>query len=91
MRVKAFLVYTLMRIVLFILAFVTVLGVWKLATGGDAVTRPEVFFAAIVAFVVSGVASYFVLHRQREILAQRVEARASKAVSKFDELRSKED
>ncbi len=83
--------YTLLRIVLFVTTFVVVLGAWKLLSGGDGVTSNEVFFAVIVAFVISGVASYFVLSRQREAFAQRVEARASKAVSKFDEMRTKED
>lgn len=83
--------YTLLRIVLFITTFVVVLGAWKLLSGGEGVASDEIFLSVIIAFVISGVASYFVLSRQREALAQRVEARASKAVSKFDEMRTKED
>ena len=89
-RVKAFVVYTLLRAVLFLAAWILILGVWKLVDGG-AVTGSQLFFAAIGAFIVSGVASYFVLRGPREALAVRVEERASKAVSKFDEMRTKED
>ena len=82
--------YTLLRAVLFLAAWILILGVWKLIDGG-AVTSANLFWAAIGAFIVSGVASYFVLSRPREALARRVEARASKAVSKFDEMRTRED
>lgn len=82
--------YTLLRVVLFIASWLLILGIWTLVD--DRVfTSAELFWAAIGAFLVSGVASYFVLSHQREALARRVEARASKAVSKFDELRAKED
>lgn len=83
--------YTALRLVLFLASLVMVLGIWSLVNGGDGVNGSQLFFAVIAAFIISGVASYFVLSRQREALAQRVEARASKAVSKFDEMRSKED
>lgn len=91
MRVKAFLVYTALRLVLFVCSLVLILGVWQLALGDDSVTSGELFWAVIGAFLLSGVASYFVLSRQRNALAQRVEERAGRAVSKFDEMRSKED
>ncbi len=82
--------YTLLRAVLFLAAWILILGVWKLIDGG-AVTSANLFWGAIGAFIVSGVASYFALRGPREALAQRVEARASKAVSKFDEMRTRED
>lgn len=82
--------YTLLRAVLFLAAWILILGVWKLIDGG-AVTGANLFWAAIGALIVSGVASYFVLSGPRDALARRVEERASKAVSKFDELRTKED
>jgi hypothetical protein len=88
--VKAFVVYTLLRAVLFVAAWLLILGIWKLVDGG-AVTSANLFWAAIGAFIASGVASYFLLSHPREELARRVEQRASKAVSKFDELRTKED
>ncbi|HSX68166.1 DUF4229 domain-containing protein [Nocardioides sp.] len=88
---KAFVVYTLLRLVLFVCSLVVILGVWKLALGDDSVSSGELFWAVIGAFLISGVASYFVLARQREALARRVEERASKAVSKIDEMRTRED
>jgi hypothetical protein len=89
--VKAFVVYTLLRLVLFVCSLVVILGVWKLALGDDSVSSGELFWAVIGAFLISGVASYFVLARQREALARRVEERASRAVSKIDEMRTRED
>ena len=82
--------YTLLRLVLFVSSLVIILGIWKIIDG-DAVTGAELFWAVIGAFLISGVASYFVLARQREALARRVEDRASKAVSKLDEMRTRED
>lgn len=83
--------YTLLRLVLFVCSLVVILGVWKLALGDDSVSSGELFWAVIGAFLISGVASYFVLARQREALARRVEERASRAVSKIDEMRTRED
>lgn len=88
---KAFLVYTALRLVLFLASLVIILGVWKLALGDDSVSSAEFFWAVIGAFLISGVASYFALSRPREALARRVEERASKAASKLDELRNRED
>lgn len=82
--------YTLLRAVLFLAAWILILGVWKLIDGG-AVTGSQLFFAAIGALVASGIASYFVLTGPREELARRVEQRASKAATKFDEMRTRED
>jgi uncharacterized membrane protein len=51
----------------------------------------NLFWAVILAFVVSGIASYFVLNRQREAFARRVEQRASKAAAAFEERKARED
>lgn len=83
---KEFIVYTLLRLGLFVGAFALVFGVWDLVA--DAV---PVVAVLVIAFILSGAASLFVLNRPREAFARRVEARAAKASAKFEELRSKED
>jgi uncharacterized membrane protein len=69
--VKEFVVYTALRIVLFLASFGIVVG--------------------IMAFLVSGVASYYVLDRQREAFARRVESRAARASAAFEERKARED
>ena len=45
----------------------------------------------IIAFLVSGFASYVILERQRSALAVKVEERAGRITEKYEEMRSKED
>lgn len=45
----------------------------------------------MIAFAVSGVLSYFLLNRQRDAFARKVEERASRAASAFDERKARED
>jgi uncharacterized membrane protein len=85
--VKEFVVYTLMRLVLFMAAFGVVVGVMALVLGG----RYNLFWAVILAFLISGIASYFILDRQREAFARRVETRAAKAAAAFEERKARED
>lgn len=84
---KEFVVYTVLRIVLFLASFGIVVGLMALAFDG----RYNLFWAVIVAFLVSGVASYFILDRQREAFARRVETRAAKAAAAFEERKARED
>lgn len=84
---KEFVVYTVLRIVLFMASFGIVVGVMALAFDG----RYNLFWAIILAFLVSGVASFFVLDRQREAFARRVEARAARASAAFEERKASED
>jgi uncharacterized membrane protein YfcA len=84
--VKEFVVYTGLRLLLFAATFGVVVGVWLLV--GESA---NIFVAVIVAFAVSGIGSYFLLDRQREALARRVETRAEKATKAFEERRAKED
>lgn len=84
---KEFVVYTVMRIVLFLASFGVVVGVMALVLDG----RYNLFWAVILAFLISGIASYFVLNRQREAFARRVEARASRASAAFEERKARED
>lgn len=83
---KAFLIYTAMRLGLFLGSFAIIFGIWFLIA--DSV---PIFWAVLIAFVVSGVASYFVLERQRSAFAVRVEGKAQQASEKFEAQRSKED
>ena len=83
---KEFVVYTGLRLLMFAATFGIIIGVWLLV--GD---KANIFVAVVVAFVVSGVGSYFLLNRPREALAQRVEVRAERATKAFEELKAKED
>ncbi|WP_416955575.1 DUF4229 domain-containing protein [Nocardioides sp. T5] len=84
---KEFVVYTVMRVLLFLASFGVVVGVMALAFDG----RYNLFWAVILAFLISGIASYFILDRQREAFARRVEARASRASAAFEERKARED
>ncbi len=83
---REFLVYTGLRLVVFAATLGVVLGVWLLVAG-----EANVLLAVVIAFVVSGVASYFLLARPRQKLALRVQARAEQANRAFEERRAKED
>ena len=83
---KPFVVYTGLRIVLFLATFGAIVGAWVLVAD-----EANVFVALILAFVVSGIGSYFLLERQRAAFAQRVEERATRATAAFDQLKAKED
>ena len=84
---KEFVVYTAMRLVLFVASFGVVVGVMALVLDG----RYNLFWAVILAFLISGIASYFILNRQREAFAQRVQTRASRASAAFEERKARED
>jgi hypothetical protein len=84
--VKEFVVYTLMRIVLFLASVVVVFAAWFAIAGKAPITG-----VVIVGFVVSGIASYFLLNRQRAAFAVRVEERARRATARFDEMKARED
>ena len=83
---KEFWVYTGLRILLFLASLAVVAGIW--AALDDEV---NMVWAVVIAFLVSGLGSYFLLARQREAFAQRVEVRAQRASAKIEEMRSKED
>lgn len=85
---KEFLVYTLLRLAMLVGAFALTVGVWNLAAPDG---RVPVVWALVIAFVVSGIASYFLLNPFREKFARRVEERAAKASAKLEQVRSRED
>ena len=84
--VKEFVVYTGLRVLLFLASLGIVAGIWQLVAGEVAI-----LWVLVIAFVVSGIGSYYLLNRQREAFAQRVDERAHRAASKLDEMRSRED
>ena len=83
---KEFWIYTALRVGLFIGAFLAVLGVWTLVSD-----TANLLWVAVLAFLLSGVASYILLERQRSAFAVKVEGRAGRMTQKFDEMRAKED
>ena len=83
---KEFVVYTGLRLLMFVATFGVIVGVWLLVAD-----KANVFVAVVVAVIVSGVGSYFLLNRPREALAKRVEVRAERATKAFEERKAKED
>lgn len=83
---KEFWIYTGLRAGLFIGTFCIVFGVWFLVA--DSV---NVLMVVVIAFLVSGIASYVLLERQRNAFAQRVAGRADRIVDRFEESKAKED
>jgi hypothetical protein len=84
--VKEFVIYTALRLILFLATFGLISGVWMLLA-----EEINVFVALILALLVSGVASYFVLNRQRTAFAARVEQRAARASAAFEAHKARED
>jgi ABC-type multidrug transport system fused ATPase/permease subunit len=83
---KEFWIYTGLRIALFVASLGVVGGVWMLVSD-----EVPLLWVVVVAFALSGVASYVLLNRQREAFARRVEARAERASAAFEAARAKED
>lgn len=83
---KEFVIYTALRILLFVASLAIVAGIWLLLTD-----EAPLLWVLIVGFALSGVASYFLLNRQRAAFAGRVEERARKASVRFEEMRARED
>ena len=84
---KAFLIYTALRFSLFITCYAVLGGLWVLVVGrGGMLLVP-----LLAAVVVSSLLSLKLLAPQRERFAAVVEARAERASTRFEEMRSKED
>jgi len=84
--VKEFWVYTGLRLLLFAASVVVVGGAW-LAFDESA----NVMWVLLVSLALSGLASYFLLGRQRAALAQHVDDRARRVTAKIEEMNAKED
>ena len=83
---KEFWIYTGLRVLLFVATLAVVFGVWLLLSD-----EVPVLWAVVVAFAISGLASYFLLERSRQAFAQKVEGRAGRVSTAFEAQRSKED
>jgi hypothetical protein len=84
--VKEFVVYTLARLGLFLASYAVIAGVWVLVTDSFSVLWP-----LLLAAVVSGVSSYYLLKGPRQKFADRVEQRAHAASERFEAARGRED
>jgi membrane protein implicated in regulation of membrane protease activity len=84
--VKEFWVYTGLRLLFFAASVVVVGGIW-LAVNDSA----NLMWVLVISLVISGLASLFLLRRQRTALARHVDDRARRATEKFEELKAKED
>jgi uncharacterized membrane protein len=84
--VKEFWVYTGLRVLLFLATLAVVFGIWLLVAD-----EVPVLWAVVIAFAISGVASFYLLDRSRQAFAQRVQARAERASAALEAQRSKED
>ena len=83
---KEFWVYTGLRILLFVASLAIVIGVWFLVAG-----QAPLLWAVVIAFLMSGIGSYFLLNGPRAAFAQRVERRAERMSAKIESMRAKED
>lgn len=84
---KEFAVYTLMRLVLFVATYAVLGGAWVAIYGqGGVLLAP--FLAAII---VSSMLSLKLLAPQRERFAAVVDARATRASQRFEDIKSRED
>ena len=86
--VKPFLIYTALRMALFVATFAVISVITVLVFGGNGVTW---MVSVVVAAVVSSLLSLRVLAGPRDRFAQVVEARAARAHEKFEEIRASED
>lgn len=83
---KEFWIYTGLRILLFAASVALVAGIWLTVS-----SSANLMWILIVSLVLSGLASYFLLGRQRSALAHHVDDRARRASAKLDEMKAKED
>ena len=84
---KEFVIYTGLRLGMFVATFAVVFGIWALASGEDV----PLIWPLLVAMVVSAVGSVYLLKGPRDRFAAKIEERAARASSRFEEMRSKED
>jgi hypothetical protein len=85
--VKEFAIYTALRLGMFVVCYAVIGWVYVLVFGKTG----ALVWPFLVAIVVSSLLSWKYLAPQRERFAASVQARAERASSKFEEMRSKED
>jgi len=86
--VRSFVLYTLARIGMFLVAFGLV---WAVGFSWLTWDQLTVLWTALVALAVSAVASYWLLAGLRDHLAQDVDRRARRIADRFEEARRAED
>ena len=84
---KDFIVYTALRILLFIGCYAVLAALWWLVFGQTGLLVWP-FVAAVIA---SSLLSLRYLRGPRERFARRVEERAARATARFDEIKARED
>lgn len=85
--VKEFWIYNLLRFLLLCSSFVIVAGIWSLFTDDGVPLIPVL----ILALLLSGISSWYLLARQREALARVLEERAGRAQQKFEAYKARDD
>jgi uncharacterized membrane protein YcjF (UPF0283 family) len=86
--VKSFVLYTLARFLLFVAAFVLF---WAVASRWLEWSAPNVLAIAVLAMIVSSIASLLLLGRLREQFAAALAQRAAAMRTNVDRSRRKED
>jgi len=86
--VKHFVVYTALRLGLFVLCWVVLAGAGTLVFDSTAKVG---IWALVLAAVTSSLLSLRLLAGPREQFAQSVQARAERAAAAFEEMKSRED
>lgn len=81
-------IYTVLRLTLFVAVYAVLLTVGVLLWGGD---NQLWLWTLIFAALISSALSIKLLEGPRERFAQQVEARAGRASSRFQQMRAKED
>jgi hypothetical protein len=84
--VKEFWIYTALRVLMFVASAAVVFGIWLAIAG-----HVPIMWVLLIALVISGALSYFLLHGQRSALARHVDERARRASESFEKMRAKED
>ena len=84
---KAFVIYTVMRLLLFAVTYLVLAGAWMLLFGKQGV----LLLPFLVALILSAVLSLKLLAPQRERFAAVVQARAERASAAFEARKSRED
>lgn len=84
---KEFVVYTALRMLLFVATYAVLTGIWVLVFGGS----PVQVVPFIAAVIVSSLLALKLLAPHRDRFAAVVEARAQRASHKFEEIKSRED
>ena len=80
-------IYTLMRLALFVVTYAVLAGAWIAVVGKDGL----LLVPFIGAVVVSSLLSMRLLARQREEFARTVQARAERMTHRYEQLKSRED